>query len=248
MLFFKVLKFKNFKFFISKTSSTGRSFGRITVNHKSTGEKSYTASLIDYKREAINQLARTIYLIPRLLKASVFILMYEYGFSGAILAPEKLQTQKFVISSKKILPLKPGNAMPIKYMPVGSKIHSVDYAVRSAGTSAQVLRHKNRRTMCKLPSGKAAWFFSGVIATVGVLTNSERSLHKIRNAGYNILKGKRPSVRGTAMNPIDHPHGGGQGKTSGGRASVTPYGRGTKGYKTKRKLKSSKKKKKKINN
>lgn len=237
MLFYNVLNFSKLAMVKLKSNSTGKSKGRTTVQHRCTGFEYYVSSSIDYKRMAYDQLSLTIYFISRLLKPGLFVLLYEYGFIGLILAPENLHLNNFIISSLDPLPCKPGNAMPIRHMPVGSKIHNIGYAARSSGVFAQILRHKKQKSMCRLPSGKTAWFSSYVVASCGVLLNAKRSLFKMSKAGYAFLKGKRPTVRGTAMNPIDHPHGGGQGKTSGGRPSVTPYGRGTKGYKTRRNAK-----------
>lgn len=237
-LFYKTLKFSFLSFVRTKKHSTGRSYGRITSPHRASGLSFYLSSLIDYERKADNQLGFISYLIRRKFLPTLSVVIYEKGFIGLILAPENIKRLSFVLSSKELpLPCITGYAMALKYILVGLDVHSIMFAVRSSGTKAKVLRQEPDYTLLKLPSGLIRRFPNFVIASLGALSNSKKRLYKFAKAGQTFVLGKRPHVRGTAMNPVDHPHGGGQGKTSGGRPSVTPKGRLTKGYKTNRKNK-----------
>jgi large subunit ribosomal protein L2 len=151
-----------------------------------------------------------------------------------------------VISSEKA-DIKPGNTMPMKKMPIGTIIHNIEMKpgkgaqiARSAGTSAQLLAREGNYATLRLKSGEVRKVLTACRATIGEVGHSEHNLRKLGKAGANRWRGVRPTVRGVAMNPVDHPHGGGEGKTSGGRHPVSPWGVPTKGYKTRSKRTTNK--------
>jgi large subunit ribosomal protein L2 len=226
---------------ISIKSSAGRSSvdGHITVRHRGGGHKR-RYRVIDFFR-AILDIPAIILRVERdpIRKAFIALVCYSNGILSYIIQPHNLDTGKVFISSLAWLPPDIGNAMPLKYIPIGTLVHniqitphSVGSIVRSAGTSAQILKKTSTHTLIKLPSTELRYILSSSLATIGMVSNPQYKFEKLEKAGQSRWLGRRPSVRGVAMNPIDHPHGGGQGKTSGGRPSVSLWARLTKGFKT----------------
>ena len=225
---------------IAKLSKTGgrNNKGRITTRHIGGGHKrSYR--IIDFKRDKDNIAAR----VERLeydpnRNAHIALLLYIDGERRYIIAPKNLKTNDPVISGIES-PISIGNSLPMKNIPVGTQVHCIEMKpgkgaqiARSAGTSAQIAAIDGECVTIKLRSGEMRKIFSNCKATIGEVGNSEFSLQSHGKAGAKRWLGVRPTVRGVAMNPIDHPHGGGEGKTSGGRHPVSPWGTPTKGYKT----------------
>jgi large subunit ribosomal protein L2 len=170
--------------------------------------------------------------------AFIALIEYEGGEQSYILAPQRLAVGDTVISGEKA-DIKPGNAMQLASIPVGTIVHNVEMKAgkggqiaRSAGTYAQLVGRDAGRALLRLGSGEVRMVRAECMASIGAVSNADQANTKLGKAGRNRWLGKRPSVRGVAMNPIDHPHGGGEGRTSGGRHPVTPWGRPTKGAKT----------------
>lgn len=228
--FFNLLNFKRCIFFVLKAHSTGRSKGRITVAYRSAGF--YRSFAKNISEPLLNVFSIVKHFIKSRLKADSFVSIFQGGVIGLFLKPQSLKRESLIMASLSPLPVRVGNTMPLKFIPVGTRVFNLDNIARSAGLSIQVLRHRKNLSLCKLPSKELKWINSFIFATVGVLTNSDSKLHKFYKAGQLRWLGRRPHTRGVAKNPIDHPHGGGQGKTSGGRPSVTPYAKLTKGYRT----------------
>jgi len=230
------------------SKSGGRNnYGRITTRHRGGGHKR-RYRLIDFKRNKMDIPAKvfSIEYDPN-RGARIALLHYLDGEKRYILAPQQLQVGDTVISSEKA-DIKPGNALPLRAIPLGTLVHNVEMKigkggqlVRGAGTYAQIMAKEGRYTLLKLPSGELRLVQSDCMATVGQLSNQEHNLVSIGKAGRKRWLGRRPKVRGVVMNPVDHPHGGGEGKSSGGRHPVTPWGVPTKGYKTRAKKKTSNK-------
>lgn len=221
------------------TKSGGRNnTGRITSRRIGGGHKrSYRK--IDFKRAKWDMTA-TVERLEYDPNRTAFIALinYEDGEQAYIIAPQRLAPGDKVIAGKKV-DVKPGNAMPLASMPVGTIIHNVEMKVgkgaqiaRSAGTYAQLIGRDAGYAQIRLSSGELRLIRGECMATVGAVSNPDNQNQKLAKAGRNRWLGKRPSVRGVAMNPIDHPHGGGEGRTSGGRHPVTPWGKPTKGKKT----------------
>ena len=171
--------------------------------------------------------------------------MYSDGERKYIISPEGLKVGDQIISGRES-PIELGNSLSLNNIPLGTVVHCIELfpgkgaqMARSAGTSAQILAIEGRYATLRLRSGEVRRVLADCRATIGSVSNSEHSLRSIGKAGAKRWTGRRPSVRGVAMNPVDHPHGGGEGKTSGGRHPVTPWGVSTKGYKTRKKTKSS---------
>ena len=212
--------------------------GRITVRYQGGGHKrSYRT--IDFKRSKFD-MAATVERLEYDPNRSAFIALvkYEDGELAYILAPQRLAVGDQVISGKKV-DVKPGNAMPLASIPVGTIIHNVEMKpgkggqmARSAGTYVQLVGRDQGYALIRLSSGEQRLVRGDCMASIGAVSNPDHSNITIAKAGRNIWLGKRPSVRGVAMNPVDHPHGGGEGRTSGGRHPVTPWGKPTKGKKT----------------
>jgi large subunit ribosomal protein L2 len=234
------------KFVVGLSSSGGRNnMGRITVYHRGGGHKK-KYRFIDYKRtnDLPGKIARLEYDPNR--TSFIALVEYENGTSSYILAPHGLKLGDNILSGiSSEIDSSVGNCMPLKYIPVGSMVHNIEYipgkggqVVRSAGTYAQLIR-KDDTGFCliRLPSGEDRLFPDMSKATVGILSNLDHKNIVIAKAGRSRWLGRRPIVRGVAMNPIDHPHGGGEGKTSGGRPSVTPWAWPTKGQPTRSKRK-----------
>jgi large subunit ribosomal protein L2 len=221
------------------TKSGGRNnTGRITARRRGGGHKR-TYRMIDFKRtkwDVTATVERLEYDPNR--TAFIALIKYEDGEQAYILAPQRLAVGDTVVAGEKV-DVKPGNAMPLANMPVGTIIHNIELKAgkggqmaRSAGTYAQIVGRDRGYAQVRLSSGELRIIRGECIATVGAVSNPDNQNTKLAKAGRNRWLGRRPSVRGVAMNPIDHPHGGGEGRTSGGRHPVTPWGKPTKGKKT----------------
>jgi large subunit ribosomal protein L2 len=225
---------------IAKLSKSGgrNNKGRITTRHIGGGHKrSYR--IIDFKRDKDNIAAK----VERLeydpnRNANIALLLYIDGERRYIIAPKNLKAGDSVMSGKDS-DISVGNSLPMENIPVGTQVHCIEMKpgkgaqiARSAGTVAQIAAIDGDYVTVKLRSGEMRKIFSKCKATIGEVGNSEYSLQSHGKAGAKRWLGVRPTVRGVAMNPIDHPHGGGEGKTSGGRHPVSPWGTPTKGYKT----------------
>lgn len=215
--------------------------GRITVRHRGGGAKQ-RYRIIDFKRDkdGVPGLVERLEYDPN-RSAHIALIKYADGERRYILAPHKIAPGDAVLSGDKDVAVKPGNAMPLRAAPLGTVIHCVELKpkkgaqlARSAGTSAQLVAKEGSYATLRLRSGEMRKVLLDCRATVGLVGNSEHSLIALGKAGANRWRGKRPTVRGVAMNPVDHPHGGGEGKSSGGRHPVTPWGMKTRGYKTRR--------------
>ena len=220
--------------------------GKITVRHQGGGNKR-AYRIIDFKRNKDNVVGTiaTIEYDPN-RTANIALVHYEDGIKTYILAPKGLKVgQK--IESGEHADIQIGNALPLANIPEGTVIHNIELKpgkggqlIRSAGTSAQVLGHEGKYTLVRLNSGEVRMILSTCRATIGVVGNEQHELVNIGKAGRARWAGVRPTVRGTVMNPVDHPHGGGEGKNhTSGRPSVTPWGKPTKGYKTRDPKKAS---------
>ena len=219
--------------------------GRITVRHRGGGHRR-RYRIIDFKRDKMDILARvaTIEYDPN-RSANIALLHYADGEKRYILAPFGLKVGDKLVSSSSA-ELKIGNALFLKNIPTGLIVHNVEMypgkgaqLVRSAGTGAQIMAHDDRFTSIKLPSGEVRLINSNCYAVVGEVGNKSHEQIVSGKAGRSRWLGRRPKVRGVAMNPVDHPMGGGEGKSSGGRHPCSPWGKPTKGYKTRKKNKKS---------
>jgi large subunit ribosomal protein L2 len=221
------------------SSSGGRNnMGRITSFQKGGGHKK-AYRVIDFKRTKFDVPA-TVERLEYDPNRSAFIALITYtdGEQTYILAPQRLNAGDTVVAGEKA-DIKPGNAMRLANIPIGTIIHNVEMKPgkggqigRSAGAYVQLVGKDSGYAQLKLRSGELRMVPAGCMATIGAVSNPDHQNEVIGKAGRNRWKGKRPHVRGVAMNPVDHPHGGGEGKTSGGRHPVTPWGQPTKGYKT----------------
>ncbi|QKX01589.1 50S ribosomal protein L2 [Wolbachia endosymbiont of Cruorifilaria tuberocauda] len=229
-----------------KKSSGGRNnYGRITVRHKGGGHKR-KYRVVDFKRNRADQgIVEKIEYDPNRSGFLALILYKSDNTRSYILAPQNVKPGDLVISGDTA-DILAGNCLPLKYIPVGSFVHGVELKpgggaiiARAAGCYAQIIGHDNNYVLLRLRSGQVRLILSSCRATIGVVSNLDRKNRKLGKAGRNRWLGVRPTVRGVAMNPVDHPHGGGEGKTSGGRHPVTPWGIATKGKKTRKKGKLS---------
>lgn len=212
--------------------------GRIMTRRRGGGAKR-RYRLVDFKRTKFDMTA----IVERFEydpNRSAFIALIKYadGEQAYILAPQRLKVGDTVVSGEKV-DVTPGNAMPMSNMPVGTIIHNVEMKpgkggqiARAAGNYAQLVGRDSGNALIRLSSGEQRIVNARCMATVGAVSNPDHVNVKLAKAGRNRLMGKRPSVRGVAMNPVDHPHGGGEGRTSGGRHPVTPWGKSTKGMRT----------------
>ena len=230
-----------------KKSGGRNNTGRITVRHHGGGHKR-KYRMIDFKRRKFD-VAATVERLEYDPNRTAFIalLKYEDGELAYILAPQRVKAGDKVIAGEKV-DIVPGNALPLKNIPVGTIVHNIELKVgkgaqiaRSAGTYAQVVGKDAGYAMLRLASGEQRLVHENCIATVGAVSNADHSNQKLGKAGRKRWAGIRPTVRGVAMNPVDHPHGGGEGRTSGGRHPVTPWGKPTKGRRTRDKKKGSSK-------
>ncbi|WP_062016699.1 50S ribosomal protein L2 [Aureimonas sp. AU4] len=213
--------------------------GRITARYQGGGHKR-TYRVIDFKRrkfDAVGTVERLEYDPNR--TAFIALIRYEDGELAYILAPQRLAAGDKVVSGLSGIDVKPGNAMPLSTMPVGTIIHNVEMKpmkggqiARSAGAYAQLVGRDSGMAILRLNSGEQRLVPSSCLATVGAVSNPDHGNINLGKAGRSVWLGRRPHVRGVAMNPVDHPHGGGEGRTSGGRHPVTPWGKPTKGKRT----------------
>lgn len=229
---------------ISKTGGRN-SYGRKTSRHRGGGAKR-RYRIVDFKRDKDGIPARVaeIEYDPN-RSARLALLNYRDGEKRYILCPVDLYVGDTVESGPGV-DVKPGNAMPLANMPVGSTVHAVELQpgggakiVRAAGTSAQIMAREGGFAHIKLPSGEVRKIRQECRATIGVVGNVEHELVSLGKAGASRHRGIRPQTRGAAMNPVDHPHGGGEGKSKSGRHPVTPWGKPTLGYRTRNKKKQS---------
>ena len=218
------------------------SYGRITVRHHGGGNKQ-KYRIIDFKRQKMEMPATvmTLEYDPN-RSANIALIQYEDGVKAYILAPEGLKIGDKVVSSATA-DIKPGNCLPIANIPVGTIIHNIELypgkgaqLVRSAGVAAQLMAKENGKAQVRLPSGEVRYVRLDCKATIGQVGNQDHSNVQLGKAGRTRHMGIRPTVRGSVMNPCDHPHGGGEGKSPIGRPSpVTPWGKPAMGYKTRKK-------------
>lgn len=222
-----------------KASSGGRNnHGRITTRHRGGGHKQ-RYRVVDFKRNKDGVACRVerIEYDPN-RSAHIALVVYADGERSYIIAPQGIKAGE-QLSTGREAPIKVGNALPIANIPVGTTVHCIEMKpgkgaqlARSAGCSAQLVAREGAYATLRMRSGETRKLLSECRATVGSVSNGEHSLRKLGKAGVSRWKGRRPTVRGVAMNPVDHPHGGGEGRTSGGRHPVTPWGVPSKGHKT----------------
>ena len=230
-----------------KTKNSGRNnTGRITVRHQGGGHKQHYR-IIDFKRnkqDVVGNVERLEYDPNR--TAHIALIVYTDGEKRYIIAPKGLSAGMKVVASDHA-PIKVGNCMPLRSIPTGTVVHNIELKpgkgaqiARSAGTSAQLVGKDNVYAIIRLKSGEMRKILLSCKAVIGIVSNSEHNLASLGKAGANRWRGIRPTVRGVVMNPVDHPHGGGEGRTSGGRHPVSPWGVPTKGYKTRSNKRSNK--------
>ncbi len=229
-----------------KSKGGRNNLGRITMRRRGGGAKNLYR-VVDFKRRKVDIEAK----VERLEydpNRTAFIALIKYldGDLAYILAPQRLKVGDRVIAGDKV-DVKPGNAMPLRSIPVGTIIHNVELKpgkggaiARAAGNYAQLVGRDGPLSQIRLQSGEVRLAPSECMATIGAVSNPDHLNETVGKAGRQRLKGNRPSVRGVAMNPIDHPHGGGEGRTSGGRHPVTPWGKPTKGRKTRKNKRTQK--------
>ncbi len=214
--------------------------GRITVRHHGGGHKQ-RFRIVDFKRnkDGVPGKVERIEYDPN-RSANLALVLYADGERRYIIAAKGMAAGDAVLSGSDA-PIKPGNALPLRNIPVGSVIHCVEMKpgkgaqlARSAGASVQLAAREGAYATLRLRSGEMRRIHADCRATIGEVGNSDHGLVKLGKAGASRWRGKRPTVRGAAMNPVDHPHGGGEGRTSGGRHPVSPWGVPTKGYKTRK--------------
>jgi large subunit ribosomal protein L2 len=212
--------------------------GRITTRHQGGGHKQHYR-VIDFKRDKdgiVGRVERLEYDPNR--SAHIALVLYADGERRYIVAPKGVTSGSEIMSGSEAQ-IKPGNCLSLRQIPVGTMVHCIELKpgkgaqmARSAGTSAQLVAREGDYATLRLRSGEMRKVHSECKATIGEVSNSENNLRSLGKAGAKRWRGVRPTVRGVAMNPVDHPHGGGEGRTSGGRHPVTPWGVPTKGYKT----------------
>ncbi len=241
-------KGKPFAPLLEKKSKTGgrNNKGRITTRHIGGGHKQHYR-IIDFKRNKLDIPA----VVERLeydpnRTANIALLLFKDGERRYIIAPSGIEVGQEIISSETA-PVKAGNCMPLRNMPLGTTIHCVELKpgkgaqiARSAGTSAQLVAKEGMHVTLRLRSGEMRKVMADCKGVVGEVSNSEHNLISLGKAGASRHRGIRPTVRGVAMNPVDHPHGGGEGRTSGGRHPVSPWGTPAKGYKTRKNKRTDK--------
>ena len=230
-----------------KSKTGGRNHnGRITTRHIGGGHKQHYRK-VDFKRnkDGIAGIVERLEYDPN-RSANIALVLYADGERRYIIAPKGVSAGTKVESGEHTA-IKPGNCMPLRNIPVGSVVHCIEMKpgkgaqmARSAGTSAQLVAREGRYATLRLRSGEMRKILVECRAVLGEVGNSEHSLRQLGKAGASRWRGVRPTVRGVVMNPVDHPHGGGEGKTSGGRHPVTPWGVPTKGYKTRKNKRTDK--------
>ena len=224
---------------VKKKKHAGRNNqGRITTRHKGGGHKQHYR-IIDFKRNKydINGIVERIEYDPN-RTAHIALVLYKDGERRYVIAAKGIQIGSEIISSE-YAPIKTGNCLPIRNIPVGTQIHCVELRpgkgaqiARSAGASVQLVAKEGKYATLRLRSSEMRKVLIDCNAVIGEVSNAEHNLSSLGKAGATRWRGIRPTVRGVAMNPVDHPHGGGEGRTSGGRHPVSPWGTPTKGYKT----------------
>lgn len=229
---------------VSKTDGRNN-VGRITVRHRGGGHKR-RYRIIDFKRNKDNIPARVerIEYDPN-RSAHIALLLYADGERRYIIAPKGIKAGA-TLESGTTVQIRPGNCLPLERIPQGTVVHCIEMKpgkgaqlARSAGSSAQLLGREGKYALMRMRSGEMRKINSKCRATIGEVGNEEHGLRKLGKAGAKRWRGIRPTVRGVAMNPVDHPHGGGEGRTSGGRDPVSPWGVPTKGYRTRRTRRTS---------
>ena len=222
-----------------KSRTGGRNNGgRITSRHRGGGHKQ-RYRIIDFKRDKLGVPAKVEHIeYDPNRSAHIALLLFADGERRYILAPKGVHAGDEIHNGSDA-PIKPGNAMPMRNIPVGTLIHNIEMKpgkggqiARSAGSSAQLVARAGEHATLRLRSGEMRKVLADCIATIGEVGNTEHGLRSLGKAGATRWRGKRPSVRGVAMNPVDHPHGGGEGRTAGGRHPVSPWGTPAKGYRT----------------
>lgn len=230
-----------------KKSGGRNNKGRICIRFRGGGHKR-VYRIIDFKRDkiGIEGVVESIEYDPN-RSARIALIKYLDGERRYILCPVGLKVGDKIVSSNREVDILPGNSLPLRYIPVGTIVHNIELRkgkggqlVRAAGAGAQILAKEGNYAHIKLPSSEVRLIHLDCRATVGQVGKLENENISIGKAGRIRWFGRRPHVRGTAMNPIDHPHGGGEGKTKGGRIPVTPWGQYTKGYRTRRNKRTSK--------
>ena len=230
-----------------KTKTGGRNNdGRITTRRRGGGHKK-RYRVIDFRRDkegVPGKVERLEYDPNR--SANIALVLYQDGERRYIIAPRGVEVGS-PIQSGRDAPIRPGNALPLRNIPLGTHVHCVELKpgkgaqlVRSAGTSAQLVAREGTSATIRMRSGEMRRVPADCMATVGEVGNAEHSLRNLGKAGASRHRGSRPTVRGVAMNPIDHPHGGGEGRTAGGRHPVSPWGKPTKGHKTRKNKRTDK--------
>jgi large subunit ribosomal protein L2 len=230
-----------------KKSGGRDSRGRISIRFRGGGHKrSYR--IIDFKRDKIDipGEVETIEYDPN-RSAFISLIKYRDGERRYIVTPYNLNIGQLIVSSNKQVDILPGNAMPLRFIPLGTVVHNLELKkdkggqiAKAAGTSAQILAKEGNYAQIRMPSSEIRKIHLECRATVGEVSNPDHQNVSIGKAGRTRWKGRRPHVRGTAMNPIDHPHGGGEGKAKGGRNPVSPTGQPTKGFKTRKNKRTQK--------
>ncbi|MDO8271914.1 MAG: 50S ribosomal protein L2 [Gammaproteobacteria bacterium] len=231
----------------TKAKSGGRNnLGRITTRHVGGGHKQ-KYRVVDFRRDKdgiVGKVERLEYDPNR--TAHIALMLYADGERRYIIAPAKVSAGDLLVSGENA-PIKPGNCLPLRNIPLGSTVHCVEMKpgkgaqiARSAGASAQLVAREGGYATLRLRSGEMRKILVDCRATMGEVSNAEHALRSLGKAGAVRWRGVRPTVRGVAMNPVDHPHGGGEGRTSGGRHPVSPWGVPTKGYKTRTNKRTSK--------
>ncbi len=233
---------------VAKKSKTGgrNNQGRITTRHRGGGHKR-RYRIVDFKRnkDGVPGIVERIEYDPN-RSAHLCLIKYLDGERRYIIAPKGLEVGDTIQSGVEA-PIAPGNALPLRNIPVGTTVHCVEMKIgkgaqiaRSAGTSAQLVAREGDYATLRLRSGEMRKIHADCRATIGEVGNAEHNLRKLGKAGASRWRGIRPTVRGVVMNPVDHPHGGGEGRTSGGRHPVTPWGVPTKGHKTRKNKRTDK--------
>ncbi len=227
---------------LAKASKTGgrNAYGRITVRHHGGGHKQQYR-LIDFKRlaDGVPGVVERLEYDPN-RTAYIALIKYSNGSRAYIIAPKDLKEGDPVASGSDVA-IKLGNCLPLRNIPIGTFVHCIEMKpmkgaqlARSAGTSVQLIAKEGQYAILRLRSGEMRKVLVDCRATIGEVSNSEHNLRSLGKAGASRWRGIRPTVRGVVMNPVDHPHGGGEGKTAAGRHPVSPWGQKTKGYKTRR--------------
>lgn len=241
-------KGKPFAALVEKQNSTGgrNNIGRITTRHRGGGH-AQKYRLVDFKRnkDGIDAVVERLEYDPN-RTAHIALICYADGERAYIIAPRHIQVGD-VVRSGEDAPIKVGNCLPVRNIPVGSVVHCVEMKpgkgaqlARSAGASVQIVSREGKYVTVRLKSGERRRILSDCRAVLGEVGNHEHSLRSLGKAGAKRWRGIRPTVRGVVMNPVDHPHGGGEGRTSGGRHPVSPWGTPTKGYKTRKNKRTDK--------